>query len=387
LEIVEERRTAYVALTRARRSLWVSGAHWYAENMKAKGPSRFFDELAEWGETSGQAQVDRGPEDVGDVNPMLGFRERFVRDWPGPALRPESDELFPSGWRAAAVEAAEAGAVQPQLTASLSRNAIARFDRLTSDRREIARHLREREAAEGIQSEPAAPVSLSASSVIDYARCPKRFYWSSVRPLPRFSGPAARRGTEIHSWIERRGTGQGQLLEVDDAPDLTLDELAGEPGQIARLRQAFMDSRFADAVPLYAERPFMLRSGSRTVNGRIDAIFGAPDGPWEVVDWKTGQRPADDDPLATLQLDVYGLACAEIWHKTPDQLTLTYFYLKTGEEVSYPMGDAAEVRARVERTLSAIDEGRFDPTPGRACHYCDFKAFCEAGQAWLSAES
>ena len=386
-EIVEERRTAYVALTRARRSLWVSGAHWYAENMKTKGPSRFFDELAEWGETSGQAQVDRGPEDVGDVNPMLGFRERFVRDWPGPALRPESDELFPSGWRAAAVEAAEAGAVQPELTASLSRNAIARFDRLTSDRREIARHLREREAVEGTQSEPAAPTSLSASSVIDYARCPKRFYWSSVRPLPRFSGPAARRGTEIHSWIERRGTGQGQLLEVDDAPDLTLDELAGEPGQIARLRQAFMDSRFADAVPLYAERPFMLRSGSRTVNGRIDAIFGEPDGPWEVVDWKTGQRPADDDPLATLQLDVYGLACAEIWHKTPDQLTLTYFYLKTGEEVSYPMGDTAEVRARVERTLSAIDEGRFDPTPGPACHYCDFKAFCDAGQAWLAAES
>ncbi len=339
-EIVEERRTAYVAMTRARRSLRVSGANWYGENIKAKGPSVFFNELATWGETSGDAVVDRGPEDVGEINPMLGFRERFVRDWPGPALRPEADELFPQGWRTAAIESVEAGAVQIPLVASLTRNARARFDRLTSDRREIARHLRDREAAEGGPTEPEAPTSLSASAVIDYARCPKRFYWTSVRPLPRFSGPAARRGTEIHRWIERRGTGQGQLLEVDDTPDLTLDELAGEPGEVARLREAFMSSRFADAVPLFAERPFLLRLGPRTVNGRIDAIFGEPGGPWEIVDWKTGQKPAKDDPLATLQLDVYGLACAEIWGKRPDELTLTYFYLKSGDEVSHPMGDA-----------------------------------------------
>jgi ATP-dependent DNA helicase UvrD/PcrA len=384
-EVVEERRTAYVGMTRARRSLWVSGAHWYGENFKAKGPSVFFDELAAWGETSGEADVDRGPEDVGEVNPMLGFRERFVRDWPGPALRPEADDLFPRGWRAAAVESVEAGAVQIPLSASLAGDEQAHFDRLASDRREVARHLREREAAEGDSREPEAPSSLSASAVIDYARCPKRFYWTSVRPLPRFSGPAARRGTEIHRWIERRATGQGQLLEVDDAPDLTLDELAGEPGQIARLREAYMSSRFADAVPLFAERPFLLRLGGRTVNGRIDAIFGEPDGPWEIVDWKTGQRPAEDDPLATLQLDVYGLACAEIWEKRTEDLTLTYFYLKSGEEVSHPMGELSAIRARVDAALSAIDEGRFEPTPGPACRWCDFRAFCDAGQAWLAA--
>jgi DNA helicase II / ATP-dependent DNA helicase PcrA len=385
-EIIEERRTAYVAMTRARRSLWISGAHWYGENIKAKGPSAFFDELAAWGETSGSATVDRGPDEVGEVNPMLGFRQRFVRDWPGPALRPESDELFPEGWRAAAVESFETGAVQVPLSAALSRYARARFDRMTSDRREVARHLREREAAERGAVAPEVPVALSASAVIDYARCPKRFYWTSVRPLPRFSGPAARRGTEIHRWIERRGTGQGQLLEVDDTPDLTLDELSGEPGEIARLRERFLESRFADAIPLFAERPFLLRLGVRTVSGRIDAIFGAPDGPWEIVDWKTGQRPAEDDPLAPLQLDVYGLACAEIWGKRPEDLTLTYFYLKSGEEVTHPMGELDAVRARVDAALTAIDEGRFEPTPGPACRWCDFKAFCDAGQAWLATD-
>ena len=149
----------------------------------------------------------------------------------------------------------------------------------------------EREAADG--QPPATgdriPLTLSASSLMDHALCPKRFYWSRVRPLPRFSGPAARIGTEIHKWIERRAAGQGRLLEPDDVVDLTQEELAGDPGRVERLRTAFLGSRFADRAPLFAERAFLLRVGAFAVGGRIDAIYGEADGPWEVVDWKTGR--------------------------------------------------------------------------------------------------
>jgi DNA helicase-2/ATP-dependent DNA helicase PcrA len=383
-EIIEERRTAYVALTRARRSLWVSGSYWYGENVRGKGPSRFLDELARWGEDTGLAAVDRGPADPGESNPMVGLRARFVRDWPGPAMRAEADATFPGGWREAAVRAAEAGAVQHELVDALEPGDRARFEREAAARREIAVHLREREEADGQGPDPSAPRSISASGVIDYARCPKRFYWSAVRPLPRFSGPAARIGTEIHRWIERRASGQGRLLETDDLPDLTVEELAGEPGTMDRLRTAFLDSRFAELTPLFAERAFLLRAGGRTVGGRIDAIYGAPEGPWEVVDWKTGRRPSEDDALVTLQLDVYGLACVEIWGKDPGELTLSYVYLRSGEEVSHPMGDPADTRDRIERTLAAIEAAEFEPTPGPACRYCDFRAFCDAGRSWLA---
>ena len=386
-EIIEERRTAYVAITRARRTLWVSGAHWYAENMKAKGPSLFLDELADWGDETGDAEVDRGPEEIPEINPMLGFRARFVRDWPGPALRAESDALFPAGWRSAAVEAAEGGAVQPSLIEALDGEERATFDREAAGRREVARHLRERETAENVAADPIAPSTVSASGVIDYARCPKRFYWTSVRPLPRFSGPAARIGTEIHSWIERRASGQGRLLEIDDEPDLTSEELAGEPGKVERLRTAFLQSRFVDKTPLFAERAFLLRLEDVTVSGRIDAIFADdPAGPWEVVDWKTGRAPDLDDPLAALQLDVYGLACVEIWRKRPQDVSLTYLYLATGEERSHAMDDPVAVRERVVHTLRSIAAGSFDPTPGPHCRHCDFRAFCDAGQAWLRDE-
>ena len=221
--------------------------------------------------------------------------------------------------------------------------------------------------------------------VLDYARCPKRFYWTSIRPLPRFSGPAARIGTEIHRWIERRAAGQGQLLELEEAPDLTTEELTGEPGRVERLRQAFLTSRFADRVPLFAERAFILRMGSSAVAGRIDAVFGeSVEGPWEIVDWKTGRPPSADDPLAGLQLELYGLACVEVWGKDPRDLTLTYLYLGADQELSHPMADPDDVRSRVLAFLRSIDEGAFDPAPGPWCHHCDFLSFCDAGKAHVA---
>ena len=160
--------------------------------------------------------------------------------------------------------------------------------------------------------------------------------------------------------------------------DLTSEELAGDPGTTQKLREAFLASRFGDQTPLFAERPFLLRIGDSAVSGRIDAIYGTPDGPWEVVDWKTGRGGADP-----LQLELYGLACVEIWDKRPEDLTLTYFYLRRAEIASQPMGDPAELRERLSRSLASITAGDFSPTPGPICTYCDFNAFCDAGQAWL----
>jgi DNA helicase-2/ATP-dependent DNA helicase PcrA len=380
-EVIEERRTMYVALTRARRSLWVSAATWYGELVNAKGPSEFFLELEGWARETGDATLeltdDAGADD--EQNPMLGYRLERVRDWPGPAKREEADELFPSGWRRASVEAVAGGGVQAALVDALAEEDRAAFASLVDEQRGLAAHLLEREGAEGAAGPVGIPMVLSASSLVDHARCPKRFYWTAVRPLPRFSGPAARIGTEIHRWIERRAVGQGRLLEVDDPVDLTQEELAGDPGRVERLREAFLASRYADAVPLFAERAFLLRLGSFAVGGRIDAIFGAPDGPWEVVDWKTGSGEADP-----LQLDLYGLACTEIWGKRPQDVTLTYFYLARGESSSRPMGDPEEVRARLEADLTSIAAGRFDPTPGSWCSFCDFRGFCDAGKAWLA---
>ena len=94
-----------------------------------------------------------------------------------------------------------------------------------------------------------------------------------------------------------------------------------------------------------------------------------------------------DDALSRLQLDLYALACIEVWRKRPEDLTLTYFYLSTGQEVSRLAGDTNETRQRVAEALRSISKGRFPPTPGEQCHRCDFLAFCPAGRSFVAART
>src|SRR6185295_11080170 len=313
---------------------------------------RFLIELLKWARPGGGAiwpadEPDAGDDDEARTNPLEGYRQRFVKPWPGPARPDDRDELFPEGWRRSAL-------------AALSADERAAFEEASAARRTLATHLRAQEAE--VDERPARPSTASVGGLIGYARCPKLYYWTAVRPLPRFAGPSARIGTEIHRWIEMKSRGQATLLEVEDEPDVTVEELAGTPGKLEDLRSAFMRSRFADRVPLYAERPFLLPLEGIAIKGRIDAIYGLPDGPWEVVDWKTGQVRPDDDPLARVQLDLYALACIEVWRKTPDDLKLTYVYLRTGEERSYAVDDVEGVRRRIGLWLRGIGAAAFEPT-------------------------
>jgi CRISPR/Cas system-associated exonuclease Cas4 (RecB family) len=315
------------------------------------------------------------------VNPLEGYRQSFVRPWPGPAAPDDRDVAFAHGWRRTALDAWEAGAVPAALVEALEDDERRAFEEASDANRALAAHLREREGAAEVAERRRSTVAVG--SLIDFARCPKLYYWSAVRPLPRFAGPSARIGTEIHRWIEMRSRGQATLLEVEEDPDLTVEELAGSPGKVHDLRETFQRSRFGDMVPLYAERPFLLPVEGIVVKGRIDAIYGVADGPWEVVDYKTGRRPAADDPLARAQLDLYALACVDVWRKRPEDLRLTYLYLAGGDEVSYVVDDVEAVRERVAAWLRGIAAGAFEPTPGPQCRWCDFRAFCEPGRAWV----
>jgi hypothetical protein len=89
--------------------------------------------------------------------------------------------------------------------------------------------------------------------------------------------------------------------------------------------------------------------------------------------------------MSRIQLDVYALACMSVWGKRREDLTLTYFYLSSGQEVSHPAGAPDDVRARVAEWLRGIADGSFDPSPSDQCRWCDFLSFCAAGKAFVEA--
>jgi PD-(D/E)XK nuclease superfamily len=229
--------------------------------------------------------------------------------------------------------------------------------------------------------------SLSVSSLVQLARCPKQFYWSAVRPLPRRPSAAARLGQEIHRWIEIRSLGQQRLGDPEQWADLAPDEVRDdvERGGPEALKRAFEASPYANLRPRFVEQPFVVAlRGGYLVRGRMDAVHVRTDETWEIVDYKTGARPAASDEVNRLQLGIYALAAARIWSVDRARLDLSYFYLRSGEIVTSPAAEAGADESQLVRAFEALADQPFEPTPSELCFSCDFLRFCGAGRAYVA---
>ena len=151
---------------------------------------------------------------------------------------------------------------------------------------------------------------------------------------------------------------------------------------MAALKAAFLASPYGHLRPAAVERPFLLAAAGGLVRGRVDAVYDR-DGRLEVVDFKTGRRPAGDDGLAGFQLDVYALAAVDCWGRSPEGVRTTEWYLAEGAGDSRDLdaGTIEQVRVRLGDVLAGVSGGRFAPVPGSYCARCDFLAFCPPGRA------
>ncbi len=341
----EEWRLLYVACTRAKRRLVCSAAHWYPGPAEPQGPSDFYDFVA--GQTD--LVTERFRHDAATVDPDVAAKERR---------------------RAAGRRSADGTSIDPVAPRPDTAPTQLRLDVAESGSVPAAARV--------------APAALSVTGLVTYTRCPKQFYWTVVRPLPRRSSAAARLGTEIHRWIEQRSGRQLTLIEPEPDHELDPDRLPTGAGLRAGLRASFLASPWADLEPVRVEAPFGLAVGAHLVRGRIDAVYER-DGRLELVDFKTGRPAAEGDKAAGTQLDLYGLAAIDAWSENPSRLRTTYCYLRADGPaivVSTDWDDkaVASVRARLAATLDALAEARFGPTPGPWCRRCDFLSFCPAGE-------
>jgi hypothetical protein len=224
--------------------------------------------------------------------------------------------------------------------------------------------------------EPPLP-RLAVTGLVSYARCPRQCFWDVVERRPRPLRPAARIGSLVHGWIEREAAGQGSLLAPSEEPD----------PWIAELKTAFLTSPWAARRPRAVERPFVLSAGRTTVRGRVDAVYDLG-GCFEIVDFKTGRRPAPDDAGAGFQLGLYALAAVDCWGWAPDRLRTTEWYVREGAGVTRDWDGAAveKVRDRLGELLEEVGAGRFDPSPGSYCARCAHVAACPQGQAATAVE-
>ncbi|MFB4312639.1 ATP-dependent helicase [Actinomadura sp. 21ATH] len=347
-DLREERRLAYVAVTRA-SSLLIATGYWWGASGRPLGPSPFLEEVRQVClDGAGSVAVWADPPGEDESNPLLAAQE--AAEWPaeqgarGDAASRARYEAIVEGARM--VEDAMLGRTRPWAgDAGLT---AADRGRMSAWARDVELLLAERDrgrGGDGLQVE--LPAHLSVSSLVSLARDPAALARQIRRPMPRPPAPYARRGTEFHAWLESRW-GQQRLLDPDELPGAA-DEDAAD-ADFADLRDSFEASEWAAREPLDIEVPFETIIGDRLVRGRMDAVFRAGDGRYEVVDWKTGRPPSGDEArFASVQLAAYRLAWAELMDVPVDQVSAAFHYVRANVTVRpADLLDAAGLTALLE---------------------------------------
>ena len=191
--------------------------------------------------------------------------------------------------------------------------------------------LAEREERRADLSAVTLPGRITVSSLVTMAADPAELAREIRRPMPRPPAPQARRGSAFHGWLEER-FGQQRLLDPADLLGAA-DEPAsdGDASDLASLREHFEAGEWGSRWPLEVEVPFEMLIAGRSVRGRIDAVFAdAPDGRYDLVDWKTGQPPEGDHDrrAAAVQLAAYRLAWAGLAGVPVDQVRAAFYYVR-----------------------------------------------------------
>jgi DNA helicase II / ATP-dependent DNA helicase PcrA len=335
----EERRLAYVAVTRARSALWL-GAALRTTRIKANEFSPFLreamevlgvpeDSLPQDDELSDPdaVEITEVPWPVQDVT-RLEARQSIVQE-----LRARAES--PIELRALASEARD-----PEVRAVAERV----LDLLAETARDDSFEF---------------PSRLSTTGIVSFAKDPQSFAERTLRPMPYPPSEAAGLGTAFHAWIENY-FGQATLGDIDlEESEYSLSASARQ--RFEELRSTFERSEFAQLEPLAIELPFELvldRSDGTQLHvpGKVDAVFKSDSG-IRIVDWKTGPAP-DPEELEnmSLQLSVYALALARMPRfAATETFDAEFYFLGSDTTVKPPrLLTADELLERLDSTAGAL---------------------------------
>ena len=361
----EERRLAYVAFTRARHELLLTGSHLSKTASKPRCPSRFLTELQRRDLLRPYAEgwVDF---DESRPNPLTALTQ--VGTWPpdadaaepldsqAPEARgedaPVTDRLADvrrARYAAAAQVTAAMGGTEPvqevPAQAQLDDEAVRRW------RLEAGLLLAERTRV--LSSGPAVrlPEHLAATRLDDLRADRRQFALDLRRPLPPEPRAAGRLGTVFHDAVAQRLSARGTLFGLGQAgvPDSLGPQ---DRDRIERwLETAENLPLLEDYVLAETETDREITVGATTLRCRMDAVFRRSDGSgWLIVDWKTGRRQVPVD-----QLSVYVHAWAASQGVPTASVRAAYVY------VDYPGGRVDELTAEgllsIEQIQAALTVG------------------------------
>jgi DNA helicase-2/ATP-dependent DNA helicase PcrA len=374
--LAEERRLAYVAMTRARRVLLCSGATW-ATGTNPRPPSPFLQEVTVLADaaTAGISVSTWHEPDPAQCNPRLNDVSEVF--WPADPFTPDGRRRIDTA--ADLVRGLRGG----QLAGSPSM-----LNRTPwTDEADLLLAERDSQLAPAVIT-VRLPDRMTASDAVAVASDPARFARRLRRPMPARPSAAALRGTAFHEWIEARFHSQG-LFDIDEVADIQdRDTDRGEPQdgpRLEQLKRSFESGQWSARTPIAVEVSFEMPFAGTVLRGRMDAVFADGPGRYTVIDWKTGSPPTGDGNRAmAVQLAVYRLAWARlngIGDSELDRVKAACYFVETDTTVFPAEIPGAEQLARLVRGASADESAGSSDSAGkhmpRATPEQNMRSLCE----------
>ena len=126
------------------------------------------------------------------------------------------------------------------------------------------------------------------------------------------------------------------------------------------------------------EKGFVFKLQGESIKGVIDRIDKTTDGKIELIDYKTGKPKTSKTLEDKDQLLIYQLAAREVFNY--DLEKLTYHYLDDNSVVSFLGSDKEleKLKEKIFEEIKSIRNNDFEATPEQhACQFCDFRQICQ----------
>ena len=166
----------------------------------------------------------------------------------------------------------------------------------------------------------------------------------------------------------------------------THEEARFAAGQAALRR--FREDRLASGAPppTAVEAPFSVTIGEDRLRGRYDRVDRGPGGVAIITDYKSGDVPdgrrARQRARDSLQLALYALAHQAETGALPALVQLYFLTSNTVGAVAPDLGRLQRARARLTAAAGGIRRGEFEAAPDPAtCGGCPFREICPAAAA------
>lgn len=256
------------------------------------------------------------------------------------------------------------------------------------------------------------PKHLSYSQITEYQRCPQRYFLSRVMKLSSEASMAMIYGRALHeaiacfagALVEKQYGRVDMEIAEQNAHAVLLNALTTDgqfrseaqrdavlaQGQLAL--DAFMHSQ-QDAEVLHVEHPFECEvpEANVTLRGIWDRIDQGSVGP-VIQEFKSNLSGAKRDvrkaAAESLQLKLYMYAYERVFGKVPHGATLQIIGERNNLSkqsdgfVPYTPTIAQEVVTTIQEVVTAMRNGKFEPTPSyMECMFCPFAtSACRAGR-------